>query len=225
MSYTYLLVNLGLLLIPVLLFTIKPLQFTVNSKFIILAPLICLFTFSVPTEFLTRMKVFVFNPPYLTGITLWELPVEELLMLFVMPLCGLAVYLFINYRYPKNNLEKYSLAISNMLLGICIAMLYFGHKKEFTLLTFAILLVFVIYIEYVNKIRFMYKFYRAFVVTLLPFYVVYGILTVLPVIQYTDTETLNFNVFHIPFESHFYLMSMLLLTIYVYELFKSKVLR
>ena len=222
MNYTYLLVNLGLLLFSGLVFSNRQINFAGQSKFIILAVLINVFAFSVPTEFLTQLKVVVFNPPYLSGMTLWELPIEELLLSLLLPFSGIAIYLFLNVRYKDNSLEKYSLALSNMMLGVCIAMLYFGHQKLYTLFTFSILLVFLLYIEYVNKIRFMYKFYRAFLVSLLLFYTVYGILTSIPVIQYTTEETLNFNFSHIPFESHFYYMSMLLLSIYLYELFKSR---
>lgn len=222
MNYTYLFVDLGLLLFAVILFSGKQLNFANQSKFIILAILINVFAFSVPTEFLTQLKVIVFNPPYLSGMTLWELPVEELLLSMLLPLCGLAIYLVLNLRFPDNNLEKYSLALSNMMLGLCIAMLYFGHQKLFTVFTFSILLVFLLYVEYINKIRFMYKFYRAFLVSLILFYIVYGLLTSIPVIQYTTEETLNFNLSHIPFESHFYFMSMLLLSIYLFELFKSR---
>lgn len=222
MNYTYLLVNLGLLLFSGLVFSNRQINFAGQSKFIILAVLINVFAFSVPTEFLTQLKVIVFNPPYLSGMTLWELPIEELLLSLLLPFSGIAIYLFLNMHYKDNSLEKYSLALSNMMLGVCIAMLYFGHQKLYTLFTFSILLVFLLYIEYVNKIRFMYKFYRAFLVSLLLFYTVYGILTSIPVIQYTTEETLNFNFSHIPFESHFYYMSMLLLSVYLYELFKSR---
>ena len=222
MNYTYLLINLGLFLFSVLVFSNRKLDFAGQSKFIILAVLINLFTFSVPTEFLTQLKVIVFNPPYLSGMTLWELPAEELLISLLLPLCGLAMYLFLNYRFPDNSMEKYSLAISNILLGVCIAMLYFGHQKLYTLFTFSILLVFLLYIEYVSKIRFMYRFYRAFLVSLILFYIVYGMLTSIPVVQYTTEETLDFNFAHIPFESQFYYMSMLLLSIYLFELFKSR---
>jgi lycopene cyclase domain-containing protein len=222
MNYTYLLVNLGLLVFSLLVFSNQKLKFAGQSKFIILAVLINVFTFSVPTEFLTQLKVIVFNPPYLSGMTLWELPAEELLLSLLLPLCGLAIYLFLNIRWPDNTLEKYSLAISNIMLGVCIAMLYFGHQKLYTLFTFSILLVFLLYIEYVSKIRFMYRFYRAFLVSLVLYYIVYGMLTSIPVIQYTTEETLNFNLAHIPFESPFYYMSMLLLSVYLFELFKSR---
>lgn len=222
MSYTYLYINFALLLLSVLLFSSKKVDFKGQRKYIILAAMITVFAFSVPTEFLTQLKVFVFNPPYLTGIILWELPLEESLLTLLLPLCGLSAYLFLNAKYPKNTLEKYSLALSNILLGISIAMIFFGYQKLYTMYTFVILLVFLLYIEYVNKLRFMYKFYRAYLFSLIPFYVVFGILTSTPVIQYTTSETLDFRLGQIPFETHFYFMDMLLLTVYLFELFKSR---
>jgi len=225
MGYTYILIDLGLLIFSGLLFSLKDLNFAKNSKFLILSVLINVFVFSVPTEFLTQLKVIVFNPPYLTGLTLWELPAEELLLYFLLPGAGLAVYSFLNARYPDNKAEKYSLAVSNIMLGVCIAMLYFGHQKLYTVFTFALLMAFLVFIEYVGKIRFMYRFYRAYLVSLILFYIVYGVLTSVPVVQYNSAETLNFNLFHIPFESHFYFMAMLLLSIYLFELFKSRAAR
>lgn len=225
MNYTYLLTNLVLLLLPVVLFSLKGVDFVKNSKFIILAVLINVFAFSVPTEFLTQLKVIVFNPPYLTGMTLWELPVEELLFSAFMPFTGIAIYLFLNERYPDNTPEKYSLAVSNILLGVCIAMIYFGHQKLYTLCAFAILLTFILYIEFVNKIRFMYRFYRAYLISLIPFALVCIFLNSRPVVQYTVTETLDFNLLHIPFESFFYYMAMLLLTVFLYEVFKKRARR
>jgi len=222
MNYTYLLTDLILLLLPVALFSTKKMEFARNSKFIILSVLINVFVFSIPTEFLTQLKVIVFNPPYLTGMTLWELPIEELLFSLILPLAGTAIYIFLNIRYPDNTADKYSLAVSNIMLGICIAMLYFGYTKLYTVFTFAILLIFIVYVEYVNKIRFMYRFYRAFLVSLIPFYFAYAVLTSVPVIQYNTKETLDFNLVYIPFETHFYFMGMLLLSIFLYEVFKAR---
>jgi len=225
MNYTYLLINLVPLLLAVLLFSQKKTEFVKHSKFIILAVLINVFAFSIPTEFLTQLKVIVFNPPYLTGMTLWQLPIEELLLSLFLPIAGIAIYDYLNSRYPDNTSDKYSLAVSNIMLGICIAMLYFGYQKLYTVFTFSILLVFILYIEYVSKIRFMYRFYRAYLVSLIPFYLVYGLSTSIPVLQYNVSETLNFNLAHIPFEAHFYFMGMLLLSIFLYEVFKARARR
>ena len=68
----------------------------------------------------------------------------------------------------------------------------------------------------------MYRFYRAFVVCLIPFYLSYGILCNIPIIGYNAAETNDVNLFKIPFENHFYMMGMLLLGVYFMEVFKSR---
>lgn len=222
MNTTYLLLDLGLLLIALILIYLSKSGTGTNQKYIALAVLINVFAFSIPTEFLTQLKVIVFNPPYLTGFILWQLPVEELMALIFLPLMGLGVYLWLNARYPDQKYQPYSLAFSNLMLGICIAMLYFGYQKFYTLFTFGILLVLLLLIEYLNKLRFMYRFYRAFLVSLIPFYVFYNLLSGLSVIQFEREATLDFYLLGIPFETPFYYMGMLLLSVYLYELFKSR---
>ena len=68
----------------------------------------------------------------------------------------------------------------------------------------------------------MYRFYRAFLVSLIPFYILYGVLVNLPVVNFNRLQTLNFSQLNIPFEAPFYFMGMLLLTVYLFELFKSR---
>ena len=82
------------------------------------------------------------------------------------------------------------------------------------------------YVEYVNaKLRFMFRFYRAYLVALIPFYIVNGFLTAIPIVIYNNKENLSFRVGTIPFEDHFYLMSLLLMNIYLYEWFKSRAIK
>ncbi|MNI69679.1 hypothetical protein D3C85_1410710 [compost metagenome] len=125
--------------------------------------------------------------------------------------------------FPKNELQKYSLALSNLILGLCIAILFFSYSRWYTLINFGFLLVVLGYVEYVNvRLRFMYRFFRAYLVSLIPFYIVNGFLTAIPVVMYNDKENLGFRVGTIPFEDHFYLMGLLLLNIYFYEKYKDR---
>ncbi|HTM99064.1 MAG TPA: lycopene cyclase domain-containing protein, partial [Pedobacter sp.] len=57
---------------------------------------------------------------------------------------------------------------------------------------------------------------------LIPFYISFGILCNMPIISYKTTDTIEVNLFNIPFENHFYMMGMLLLGVYVMELIKSR---
>lgn len=68
----------------------------------------------------------------------------------------------------------------------------------------------------------MYRFYRAYAVSLFPFYIVNGILTSIPIVLYNNQQNLGFRVGTIPFEDHFYSMGLLLMNVYLYEFFQSK---
>ncbi|MBU1760481.1 MAG: lycopene cyclase domain-containing protein, partial [Bacteroidetes bacterium] len=66
------------------------------------------------------------------------------------------------------------------------------------------------------------KFYLAYLVSLIPFYMVNGILTAIPIVMYNNAENMNFRVGTIPFEDHFYSMSLILLNLLFFEYFRSR---
>lgn len=226
MNYIYLLINIGVILFPLALSFDKKVHFYTKWKFILPAILITGAVFLIWDLLFVKLDVWSFNPDYLVGIYLWGLPLEEILFFLTVPYACVFIYECLNVYFPKNHLQKYSLALSNLFLGLSIAMLFFGYQKWYTLINFGFLLVVLFVVEYVNaRFRFMYRFYRAYLVSLIPFYIVNGFLTAIPVVIYNNNENLSFRVGTIPFEDHFYLMSLLLMNVYLYECFKSKAVK
>lgn len=226
MNYIYLLINIGVILFPLALSFDKKVHFYTKWKFILPAILITGAVFLIWDLLFVKLDVWSFNPDYLVGIYLWGLPLEEILFFLTVPYACVFIYECLNVYFPKNHLQKYSLALSNLFLGLSIAMLFFGYQKWYTLINFGFLLVVLFVVEYVNaRFRFMYRFYRAYLVSLIPFYIVNGFLTAIPVVIYNNNENLSFRVGTIPFEDHFYLMSLLLMNVYLYEYFKSKAVK
>ncbi|WP_231464379.1 MULTISPECIES: lycopene cyclase domain-containing protein [unclassified Pedobacter] len=224
MKFIYLLINIGVILFPLLLSFDKKVHFFSKWKFVIPAILITGVVFLIWDLLFVKLNVWSFNPDYIVGIKFFGLPLEEILFFLTVPYACIFIYECLNVYFPKNDLQRYSLALSNLFLGVCIAILFFGYSKWYTVINFGFLFVVLFYVEYVNgKLRFMYKFYRAYLVSLLPFYIVNGFLTAIPVVIYNNNETLNMRVGTIPFEDHFYLMSLLLMNVFLYEFFKSKV--
>lgn len=222
MNYTYLLINIAVIFFPLVLSFDKKVHFFSKWKFVVPAILITGVVFLVWDLLFVKLDVWSFNPDYLIGINLWGLPLEEMLFFLTVPYACVFIYECLNAYFPKDHLQKYSLALSNLFLGLCIAILFFGFRYWYTVINFGFLFVVLAYVEYLNsKLRFMYKFYRAYLVALIPFYIVNGFLTAIPVVIYNNKENLNFRVGTIPFEDHFYLMGLLLMNIYLYELFKS----
>lgn len=220
MNFTYLLLALRIILVPILILCVKKTNFSHTIKFAIPAVLITAAIFSIPTTLLVLSGAWSFNEEYITGIYLWKMPIEEIIFYIAILLAGIGIYAALNESFPNNALDKFSLSVSNVILGVCVAMLFFTYTKWYSATTFGILFVLLIFIEYIGKIRFMYRFYRAFLVFLVLFYICQLMVAQLPIITYSDT--FNLKIGNIPFESQFYFMGMLLMSIYLFEWFKGK---
>jgi hypothetical protein len=222
MNYFYLLINLGLLLLSFLLVLDKKAESTRSWKHMVPAVLVSGVIFSIAALVFNQFRISFFNPKYILGVNILQLPIEEIMFHFVLPFAGLNIYVVLNAHFPKNNLEKFSLSISNLLLGVLIAMLFFTYSKLYCVVTFSMLFVLLFYVEYVNKLRFTYKFYRAYVVLLIPFCLLYMFVGGLPILTYAFDKTINLTLGPIQFECFFYLMSVLLISVYLFEVLKSK---
>lgn len=222
MNYYYLLINLALLLLSFLLTLDKKANPIRSWKPMIPTVLVSGLFFSVVALIFNQFKVSIFNDEYTVGAHILQLPIEEVLFHFILAFAGLNIYVVLNARFPKNNLEKFSLSVSNLLLGVLIAMLFFTHTKLYSVITFSVLFLSLFYVEYVNNLRFMYKFYRAYVVLLIPFCLLYLFIGGLPILTYVFEETIKLKLGVIPFENFFYLMSNLLVSVYLFEVVKSK---
>ena len=68
----------------------------------------------------------------------------------------------------------------------------------------------------------MAKFYRAYIVSQIPFFIVNGLLTSLPVVMYNDSENLGIRITTIPIDDTIYSFLLLLMTISLMEFFRKK---
>ena len=168
------------------------------------------------------MKAWSFNNAYLIGVSYRGLPLEEYLFIFSFSFAGLGIYNYLNAKFPNSDLQKYSLAVSNLMVGVGIAFLFFGHTKWYTLIVFAFLLLLLFGVEYINRIRFMYRFYRAYLVMLLPFYGIYALMCNLPIILYDANQNVKISLAKVPLENYFVMMATLLLAVYSFAIFKSR---
>lgn len=226
MNYIYLLINAAVIFFPLILSFDKKVHFFSKWKFVFPAIVATGMVFLIWDLLFVKLNVWSFNRDYIVGIYFFGLPIEEILFFLTVPYACIFIYECLNAYFPNNALQKYSFSLSNLFIGLCVAMLFFGYKYWYTIINFGFLLVVLAYVEYVNvKLRFMYKFYRAYLVSLIPFYIVNGFLTAIPVVMYNDKQNLGFRVGTIPFEDHFYLMGLLLTNIYLYEVFKDKRLK
>lgn len=98
----------------------------------------------------------------------------------------------------------------------------FYYDRLYTVVTFGVLLVLVPLLQYVFKVRWLNRFCLAYLVALIPFYIVNGILTSIPIVIYNNSENMGKRIGTIPIEDHFYLIILLLMNIGFFEYFKTK---
>ena len=221
MKSAYLLINLLTILFPVILSFDKRVQFYKSWKYIFPGLFISGLVFLVWDHLFTVLDVWSFNPEYVLGIYILQLPIEEILFFITVPFACIFIYECLNYYIQKDLLNKVSRAISMMLIVISAICLLMFYDRVYTLISFSFLLAVLIYAEFRQKIN-LGRFYLAYLVSLIPFYIVNGILTSVPIVLYNDAENMSFRVGTIPFEDHFYSMSMLLMNILLFEYFRKK---
>ena len=207
--YTYLLINIFSILIPLLFSFEKRLSFYKLWKALFPAVLITGSFFIVWDHYMTLWNVWQFNPAYVLGINVWGLPIEEWLFFLTIPYSCLFIYESLNFLIKKDHLLRFSKNFSIVLIVILSITALLNTDKSYTWIKLsltALMLVFVV----LKKFPFIGKFYRTYLVSLIPFLIVNGILTSLPVVIYNDTENLGIRIFTIPVEDTMY--SLLLLT-------------
>lgn len=222
MKFVFLILALAPLLLPVIFQIDKQIFKDGNLRAAFGASLVSTILFSAITVVLYLLGLISYNAQNTLSISFKDIPVEQYLLHFSLNFTAISLYQYLNLRFPKNDLQKYSLAFSNLLLGLCVAFLFFGYPKWYTMLTFATLLLVLLLIEYVGKIRFMYRAYRAFVFMLVPLLIVYSVLAWNNVVTATANGVSGLHIAKVPVETLCMFLSALLVSIYMFEFFKSK---
>ena len=166
--------------------------------------------------------VLTYDLQHFSGADNLGIPYEVILGAFVFPFVGISIYNFLNAKFPAQTYEKYSLAVSNILMGLCIAMIFFAYTKWYPDWTFGLMMLTLFVVEYKNKIRFMYRFYRTYLVVLVAYLAVVLQYHYKGYIGFHEQHTIKFRLFYVPFESFFLLFSITLISILLFEVFKKR---
>jgi len=223
--YTYLFILLASVAGPVALSFDQKVAFYKKWKFLPLTILLPALLYIAWDMFFTSRGVWSFNPEYITGIYLYNLPLEEVLFFLVVPYCCLFIYECIRCYFPNLNNSK---AANALMVLLAITLLVFGvlHiSKYYTSWTFLFTAGFIFILALFRKFFAGFDalaFGVSFLVILLPFLVVNGLLTSIPVVIYNDTENLGIRLYTIPFEDVFYGMLLVLMNVSLFEKMRSK---
>ena len=184
--------------------------------------------FLIWDQYFTSIQVWSFNEEYITGWKIGLLPIEEVLFFITVPYCCLFVYECIRCYFPNlsgSRAADFLLILHGLILLVAGVI---NFDKAYTSYTFILLSLFI-------AILFLFKrtfksfdalsFLISYAIIIIPFLIVNGFLTSIPVVQYADTENLGIRIFsflpspmhNIPFEDIFYGMLLILMNVVFYE--------
>ena len=226
MNYLYLAVDIGALIIP-FIFSFHPkLLFYQKWKFVFPAILISAVVFLVWDSYFTMIGVWGFTPKFLTGYHLLNLPLEEVLFFICIPYSCLFTYHCLNKLIKRDYLLKAEGVITGLLLSLLIIVGLSNTSKAYTYFTCSGLTLLLLFLKFYIKAKWLSRFYFAYLILLLPFLIVNGILTGTglsePVVWYNDNENLGIRLLTIPVEDVFYGMMLILLNVTIMELLQKK---
>ena len=174
----------------------------------------------------TRLGVWGFNPRYLMGIYLFNLPIEEILFFITVPFASVFIYECVIYFLPRiqtSGLIKLVTGVLGFNLLI-ISALHFNQLYTFWNFLFAG--IFLVFTAIINP-AWLGKFWTAYLIHLIPFIIVNGILTGYqldePIVWYNNAENLSIRIITIPIEDTMYALLLLLMNVTFYEKFKVSI--
>ena len=179
--------------------------------------------------YFTVQGIWGFNPDYLMALSIWHLPIEEVLFFVCIPFaCVFSHYTLIAIS-PQGGLSRgMTNLISAFLALILILMVALFFDKTYTAFN-AFFTLTILVVTFVSKPILLRRFYIAWGLLMLPFLMVNGVLTGslinAPIVWYNNAENLGIRIFTIPVEDVFYGMGLVLLNILLTEIFLPKDLK
>ncbi|NIO07859.1 MAG: lycopene cyclase domain-containing protein, partial [Deltaproteobacteria bacterium] len=161
-----------------------------------------------------------FNPAYLSGLYVINLPIEEILFFVTVPYACLFIYEGLLYTT-----EHRTFRIPRPLLGVAIASLVIlglvFFNQGYTMKAFLSCALFLSLMAMLNMALIEDRQYWLWLaICYIPFLIFNMVLTALPVVQYNPAAIFGVRFITIPLEDFFYNFSMLSFYLFVYVLAK-----
>jgi len=224
--YTYFLILAGSLIGPLILSFDRKVAFYKKWKHLFSAMILPALFYIIWDMVFTQRGVWSFNEDYITGIKLYNLPVEEVLFFFIVPYCCIFIYECVINYFPKIKQTQSGLLVLKLIGFVLLLVAILNHNKDYTFYTFFFNGLFIFILASAKKYFQSFNinaFLISYLIILIPFLVVNGLLTAIPVVLYNNNENLNFRIYTIPFEDIFYGMLLIMMNIAGYERSKKKV--
>jgi len=175
----------------------------------------------------TKLGIWGFNPDYHLPFLILGMPIEEWLFFFCIPYASVFIYYAQQYFKPNLLLPRRFTEI--ITIGFVLLLFYLlitNYTRAYTVVNYLVLIGILVYSYYYKGIKYLRRFYIAFMVILIPFFLVNGVLTGTgieePVVWYNDSHNLEIRLMTIPIEDIGYAFSLLFANVLLIEFFKEE---
>jgi lycopene cyclase domain-containing protein len=214
--YTYLLILAGAFSFPFLFSFEKNLSFYKWWRQIFPGLLITAAIFILWDIIFTAQGIWWFSRQHTLPLRLAGLPIEEWLFFLIIPYCCLFIHASLGYYYPSKAADTGW----PWFLGLGIALIAFAalnYSRAYTCSACAacgLALLLARQFRHKNPLFRANRFLLTYTICLIPFLIVNGLLTAIPVVLYNDAENTGIRLYTIPIEDIFYAMLLILANIW-----------
>ncbi len=200
-------------------------RFIKHWKAVLTSISIVAIVFLVWDAIFTKNGVWGFNPDYHLPFLLLGMPIEEWLFFFCIPYASIFIHYSLEYFKPNLLIPvKVTKAITLSILLIVLPVLVMNWGKAYTTVNYSFLIG-ILVLGYFYGIEYLRRFYIAFLIILIPFFIVNGVLTGTgieePVVWYNNNENLSIRLLTIPIEDIGYAFTMLFGAVFLIEKIKK----
>lgn len=226
MDWLYLWLNLGSVSIPFLYSFHPKLKLYKKWKYIFPAIFLMMLIF-IPWDIVfTANGYWGFNPDYLTRIYIANLPIEEWLFFICIPYACIFTHYALLFYFPNMRLsEKTTTHLTYFLIVVMSVLVILFYDRWYPVINYGYAIVLLALVNRYKK-ELLQKYYLTFLVMLIPFFIVNGLLTGSfieePIVWYNNNENIGIRMFTIPIEDSIYAFTMILTPLAITQFWAQK---
>jgi lycopene cyclase domain-containing protein len=222
-AWTYMVLHLFTLSVPLALSFDAKVHFWRRWRYLFPAIGVAAAIFLVWDVLFTQWGVWAFNHQYVLGYYFLGLPLEEWLFFVTVPYACIFLADVFEAWFP---LREGLLAARGAFLafGLLVAVVFLlGLPRLYTSWTMGGLLLWLPLHRRLHGFHGWLHILRTWAICLIPFFIVNGVLTALPVVTYNDAENLGIRLYTIPAEDSLYGFLLFLMAYTMYKHWQKRV--
>ncbi|PKL89393.1 MAG: lycopene cyclase domain-containing protein [Ignavibacteriae bacterium HGW-Ignavibacteriae-2] len=218
----YLILNIITIFFPLIYSFEKTIKFYKTYTVLFMSTLLVGIPYVIWDIIATKRGDWSFNPEFLTGIYIFNLPLEEILFFITVPYSMIFLYRAALYYLPPKTIQlPKSILLLVSIISILLGLFFLGQHYTSTVLIYVGVFFLMLFFSKTG-LRNNLVFWIYLILGFIPFFVVNYFLTSLPVVSYNPETFSGIRIVTIPAEDFIYTFSLVGFYILIYEELRIK---